>query len=74
MSGGETDRIPFLLILIDEADTFIEDCKSINYMPIKELKNIQQDGVERFKFVIAGLHNVVKFERRNAEGNNSGIP
>lgn len=74
INSSEEDRIPFLLILIDEADTFIEDCKNVKYEPIRLLKNIQQEGVGRFKFVIAGLHNVVKFERKSAESNNSVLP
>ena len=56
-------RIPYLLLLIDEADAFIEKCKAIDYRPFEELKNIQTIGQERFKFVIAGLRNVVRFDK-----------
>ena len=63
-------RIPYLLLLIDEADAFIESCKAVDYRPFEELKNIQSIGQERFKFVIAGLRNVVRFDKE-ALSNNS---
>lgn len=64
-------RIPYLLLLIDEADTFIESCEASNYRPFDSLKEIQSIGVGRFKFVIAGLRNIVRFKREAALGNNS---
>lgn len=66
----EEQKIPYLLLLIDEADAFIESCKMIDYRPFEELKNIQTIGQERFKFVIAGLRNVVRFDKE-ALSNNS---
>lgn len=65
------NRIPYLLLLLDEADAFIESCEAVNYQPFDALKDIQSVGVERFKFVIAGLRNVVRFNREVALGNNS---
>lgn len=64
-------KIPYLLLLLDEADTFIESCEAVNYKPFDALKEIQSIGVGRFKFVIAGLRNVVRFKREAALGNNS---
>jgi len=64
------ERIPYLLLLIDEADAFIESSKTVDYRPFEELKNIQTIGQERFKFVIAGLRNVVRFDKE-ALSNNS---
>jgi hypothetical protein len=64
-------RIPYLLLLIDEADTFIESCEAVNYKPFDALKDIQGIGKGRFKFVVAGLRNVVRFKREAALGNNS---
>ena len=63
--------IPYLLLLLDEADVFIDSCESINYRPFDALKDIQSVGAERFKFVIAGLRNIVRFKREAALGNNS---
>ena len=67
----ESNRIPYFLLLLDEADTFIESCEKIGYAPFDELKDIQSIGSSRFKFVVAGLRNVVRFNRDAALGNNS---
>ena len=67
-------KIPYLLLLLDEADAFIESCESIKYAPLDALKEVQNIGIGRFKFVIAGLHNIVRFKRESTEENNSGIP
>jgi len=68
---SEKNRIPYLLLLLDESDAFIESCESINYRPFDALKEIQNIGTGRFKFVIAGLRNIVRFKRDAALGNNS---
>lgn len=68
---SNTNRIPYLLLLLDEADTFIESCGgTVNYKPFDALKEIQSIGSGRFKFVIAGLRNIVRFKRESL-GNNS---
>ncbi len=53
-------RINYLLLLLDEADTFIESCKEVAHRPISALKNLPAD---RFKVVMAGLHNLSRFNR-----------
>ena len=68
---SEENRIPYLLLLLDEADAFIESCEAISYRPFDALKEIQSIGEGRFKFVIAGLRNIVRFKRDAALGNNS---
>lgn len=68
---SEKNRIQYLLLLLDEADAFIESCEAINYQPFDALKEIQSIGAGRFKFVIAGLRNIVRFKRDAALGNNS---
>lgn len=65
------DSIPYFLLLLDEADTFIDSCESIKYWPFDMLKDIQSVGMGRFKFVVAGLRNIVRFKREAALGNNS---
>lgn len=67
------NSISYLLIMFDEADTFIDDCKNVNYQPLVFLKDVQQSMNGKFKFVMAGLHNVVKFNRDVALGKNSVI-
>ena len=67
------DRIPYFLLMLDEADAFIEDCATVDYQPFDALKRIQQIDAAKFKFVIAGLHNIVRFNRESALGQNGVI-
>ena len=68
---SKKNPIPYLLLLMDETDTFIESCEGIGYQPFDALKDIQSIGTGRFKFVVAGLRNIVRFKREAALGNNS---
>ena len=70
---SQEDRIPYLLLLLDEADAFLESCEAVNYKPFDALKEIQSMEADRFKFVVAGLRNVVRFNRK-ALDNNSVLP
>lgn len=67
---SDKNRIQYLLLLLDEADTFIESSEEINYQPFDALKEIQSIGAGRFKFVIAGLRNIVRAKKK-ALSNNS---
>nr|WP_296957231.1 hypothetical protein [uncultured Mediterraneibacter sp.] len=67
------DPIPYLLLMLDEADKFIESCESVDYKPFDMLEEIQGIGKGRFKFVVAGLRNIVRFKRDIALGKNSGL-
>ena len=67
------EEIRYLLIMLDEADTFIADCSQYNYKPLVNLKNIQQALSGRFKFALAGLHNIIRFNREVALGKNAVI-
>ena len=67
----DSDPIPYLLLMIDEADVFIESCEAAGYQPFNELKEIQSVGSGRFKFVVAGLRNIVRFKRQAALGDNN---
>lgn len=70
---SEEDEISYFLLMLDEADTFIDDCAKCGYRPLVALKGIQQSLTGQFKYVLAGLHNIVKFNREVALGNNSVI-
>lgn len=70
LNNNQPCRIPYFLLLIDEADAFIESCDSVDYFPFDALKEIQSIGTDRFKFVIAGLRNVIRFKRDSALSNN----
>lgn len=65
------NRIPYLLLMLDEADAFIESCETVVFQPFSALKDIQGIGQGRFKFVVAGLRNIVRFKKDIALGRNS---
>lgn len=63
------------MLALDEADDFIEDCRKIDFKPVLELIDIQQQrhNGSRFKFVMAGLRDVVRFYKDELLGNNNQI-
>jgi len=69
----EKERIPYLLLMMDEADKFIDECSKCEYKPFEALKDVQNIGENRFKFVIAGLRDVIRFNREINLGGNSVI-
>ena len=69
--NDKEDPIPYFLLMIDEADVFIESSEEIEYQPFEALKEIQSIGAGRFKFVVAGLRNIIRFKRAVALGKNS---
>ncbi len=65
--------LPYLLLMMDEADAFIDSCAAVNYRPFDLLKELQMLEGNCFKFVVAGLRNVVRFKKEIALGNNSSL-
>lgn len=65
-------KIPYLLLLLDDADIFIESCEAVNYRPFEILKGIQEMETGRFKFVAAGLHHVIRL-KQNRVLENHGV-
>lgn len=76
LASDTPTKIPYFLLMLDEADGFIESCADDNYAPIAALAKIQQDNHNgsRFKFVIAGLRNIIRFEREKILSNNNILP
>lgn len=70
---SRTDEISYFLLMLDEADELIKTSAACNYRPLVALKDVQETMDRRFKYVLAGLHNVVKFNRDVALGRNSVI-
>lgn len=70
----EQDYIPYLLLLLDEADAFLKSCSVAAYAPIAELEKLQFRYQGRFKFVVAGLKNVIRFEETVETRKNSVFP
>lgn len=48
------DSIPYFLLLLDEADTFIDSCESIKYWPFDMLKDIQSVGMGSVQICSSG--------------------
>lgn len=72
--ADEAKPIHYFLLLLDEADAFLDSCKEVRYKPFDALKNIQAVGEGRFKFVVAGLRDVVRFDHQIALNDNSVLP
>lgn len=70
----EDKPIHYFLLLLDEADAFLDSCKYVQYKPFDALKDIQAVGEGRFKFVVAGLRDVLRFEHEAALNDNSVLP
>lgn len=70
----EDKPIHYFLLLLDEADAFLDSCKDVQYKPFDALKDIQAVGEGRFKFVVAGLRDVLRFEHEAARNDNSVLP
>lgn len=52
-----------LLLLLDEADHFLDADAERNFNIITKLKNTMDQTGRQFKIVLAGLHNVQRFQR-----------
>lgn len=57
-----------LLLLLDECDSFLSAISADAYAPLQPLVDLRRETVNKFKFVIAGLHNVCR--AKNATENN----
>ena len=69
-NAGRKDH---LLLLIDEADYLLGDFKKDRYCELDQFKRLQNTTNGRFKFVLAGLHNILRFSRE-ALSSNIGLP
>ena len=70
MDENPETRINYLLIMLDEADEFIRTSAEDGNPPISATKNLPSD---RFKLVMAGLHNLSRFNREMLQGNSNLI-
>ena len=74
LNDENNEQIAYLLLMLDEADSFINDSASNDYIPVSQLKILQEEMPDRFKFVIAGLHDIIRYNRASGLSNNAGIP
>ncbi len=58
-----------LILLIDEADAFILASNKIKDRPIEVLRMTQNNFQGHFKFVLAGLHNVIRYDKSALSSN-----
>ena len=68
----EKGKVKRLLVLIDEADKFLEKDEKDGFKMISLLINLGRQTRNRFKFVLAGLHNVAR--SKNAIERNGIFP
>ncbi len=61
-------KIETMLLLLDESDNFLASIASDNYIQLQPLIDLKRVTKNKFKFVIAGLHNVCR--ARNATSRN----
>ncbi len=67
--GSKERPIHKLMLLLDEADVFILSCEKENNRPLEILKELKDLFHDRFKFVLAGLRDVVRFNKQRLGGN-----
>lgn len=60
--SSDEDEIPYLLLLVDDADKFTEDCRNCDYAPVDALEDIQSFDSGRFKFVLSVFRDPSRFE------------
>jgi hypothetical protein len=53
-------KVMSLLLLLDEADTFLDGISQVNYDPLEPLVHLKRDTRNSFRFVLAGVHNVCR--------------
>ena len=63
-----------LMLLIDESDILLGKDKETNYSALSAIKRVQDALGNRFKYVFAGLHNVMRLHHNEALANNSDMP
>ena len=63
------DKVKQLILLIDEADAFIVASNKIKDRPIEVLRMTQNNFQGHFKFVLAGLHNVIRYDKSSLSSN-----
>lgn len=58
----DQDRRLRVLVLLDEADCFLDQDAAQQFRNVVELKRLMEGSDRRFKIVFAGLHNVQRFQ------------
>lgn len=69
LTGRFQKKVSKLMLLIDEADQFLLSADREKNKPIEVLRDIRNYSENRFKFVLAGLHNVIRFDKNRLGSN-----
>ena len=62
-----TNKIRSMLLLLDEADKFLSAIADEKYTQLQSLIDLKRETTNRFKFVLAGLHNVCRAKNATSE-------
>lgn len=73
LMDNEANKRHTLLLMLDEADNILKLFEEEDFQALGDMKRLQQTTNGRFKFVLAGLHNVLRFSNK-ALGGNSVLP
>ena len=67
VSSGKTPKK--LILLLDESDEFLASVENSDNRAIDVLRELRETFSGSFKFVLAGLHKVIRFEKNSSFGN-----
>jgi hypothetical protein len=62
-----TNKVQSMLLLLDEADRFLGAIADTRYKQLQPLIDLKRETTNRFKFVLAGLHNVCRAKNATSE-------
>ncbi|WP_238403675.1 AAA family ATPase [Paenibacillus paridis] len=68
LTSTETPIYKFMLLL-DEADAFLSSCEEGGNVPLEILRELKNTFNGQFKFVLAGLRDVIRFDKQRLGGN-----
>ncbi|MFF2480445.1 AAA family ATPase [Paenibacillus sp. NPDC058071] len=58
-----------LMLLLDETDAFLASCEESGNVPLEILRELKNTFNGQFKFVLAGLRDVIRFDKQRLGGN-----
>lgn len=65
----QSDAVGRCMLLLDESDAFLFEAANEGDKPIEILTEIRNSSDGKFKFVLAGLHDVIRFDKHYLGGN-----
>lgn len=71
---GQDSPVDYLLLMLDEADCFLEDCARSSGQPLVQLRELQQALPGRFKFVLASLRGMDRFNWDGVPDQDAAMP